>query len=537
MSRFLWEHLSEQQRGLEDAKSTHRQRAAAIYDSLIPHAKSVIDDPAQFKSVRAPRRSSKSYTETGYGLILGESTPGTRVLVIGLTLKSAKENFWNSAPGGVQAFDTRFQLGLTFSYQDISWKHQNGSIGFLAGAGSADDLEKLRGSKVEADLIIIDECKSFSPDRLRELITEILMPGLMTRGGTLLLAGTPGSICSGVFYEATCPASQFKDKSPTCIPWSLRDSPALAAYVSKGDEDDETRWSHHNWTIQDNTSNPKQWARALKIKKMNGWDDDHPTWRREFLAEWVEDSSEMVYSYLANRGSGKCSWVPEVVGPQPGDDWSYLVGIDPGYEDESAFSVAAYNRREETLYHIETYKQAHMTVDDVRDYAIGLVARYNPDIAVFDSGNLGKMIMETLSAHGLPMVAADKSNKLDYIELLNADIKSGRVKIAEGSELHHEMLALTWDLSRGTRTFLARTRQLKENPHQANHACDSFLYLWRWARARFNPVVTDIASADETNQERINREVAAHMKKKQAVKKTVGRFRTDHLIKRSQFRN
>ena len=52
---------------------------------------------------------------------------------------------------------------------------------------------------------------------------------------------------------------------------------------------------------------------------------------------------------------------------------------------------------------------------------------------VGDAAGLGKLVIETLNKrHALPLQAAEKREKFDHIELLNADFHAGRIKIIPG---------------------------------------------------------------------------------------------------------
>lgn len=486
---FSWGRLA-QDLGLEkDARAKQIERSDAILADCNAVQRSLILDPGLFKSGLCPRRAGKSHGATAYALYLGERYPGSRVLIIGLTLKAAKENYWQNAPGGVQAFNTRYGLGLDINYADVSWRHSNGSVGFLAGAETAADLERLRGSKVETDLVVIDECKSFAPERLRELILDVLLPGTMTRNGTICQVGTPGSIPLGPFYEATCLNSVDIGDRPTCIPYADRTNPKYAGLLATNEDGEITpRWSAHHWTLQDNTAKPNQWKRALLNKKMNGWDDNHPSWRREYLGQWVEDAAELVYAYSGLRSSGKVTWVPSESAEAPhGLDpalgpWHLLLGLDFGYEDDFAMVVAAYGEHCQAIYHLWDWKSPHLTLDDMQQEITKVERRFGEfEAIVADAGGLGKVLVETFSARGIPVIRADKHEKFDFIELLNADFHSGRLKIIPETELHFELCGLQWDLSKHSKEILARTGRLKESPNCPNHLCDALLYLWRYS--------------------------------------------------------
>lgn len=452
-------------------------------------------DESLFKSARCPRGSGKSHGATGYAMYVLEREPAKRVLIIGLTLKSAKENFWENAPGGVQAFNARYDLQLDVSLANTSWRHKNGSVGFLAGAETAADLERLRGSKVEADLIIVDECKSFAPERLKALVQDILLPGLARRSGQLLLIGTPGSIPTGTFYEATCEAARdrFEPPQPTCVPWVRRDDPEFQGLALRDDvlEQPIPRWSLHSWTIQDNHALPKMWARALLNKRMNGWGDDHPAWRREYLGEWVEDASDLVYAYAGLISTKRVNWLPAKDGnkhglSEEGGPWHYIAGVDFGFEDDFAIVVLAYGEHDKTLYHVWEFKENHLTLDRMQAEIEAAEKHFGGfETIVADAGGLGKVLLETMSARGLAIHRADKTQKFDHIELVNSDFHAGRFKLMPDSELHHEMCGLQWDLSKASKEQLIRTGKMRESPGCPNHLCDAALYAWRYAYHQF----------------------------------------------------
>lgn len=437
-------------------------------------------DRSRRRSVRCPRRAGKSFSITSDALLIGEMIPGARILIISITLKSTKENFW-TGPGGIKYQNHIYNLGLEFNQTDAVWYHSNGSRGRLAGAETRGDIEYLRGAAAEADVVYIDECKSFSPDLLRELIRDIIQPGLMTRKGRLVLAGTPGNIPEGDFYLATQPKIKSTPKDPksknTC-------------YSYKGKSREDNIWSLHTWTIADNTAKPEQWEEALAFKRDYGISDDDPRWRREYLGEWVTDIQELVYAYAKCRMAGKCSWVPTDAEkgnpfglPAPLNQWRYIMGLDFGFQDDNAIVIGAYSETAKELRHVYEFKQNHMTIDEFGAELMETIAIYGmPDVIVGDQGSLGGTIyiQELQTRFGLAIIAAEKREKTDHQELVNSDFYADRIKLIEGSKLAHEMCHLQWDLSKESKLMLTRKGKLREDPSCPNHLCDAFLYLWRY---------------------------------------------------------
>ena len=220
------------------------------------------------------------------------------------------------------------------------------------------------------------------------------------------------------------------------------------------------------------------------------WSDDTPTWRREYLGEWVASETAFVYSFasLVHTEPGKVCWEPDFVnGNQFGlpadEEWHYILGLDLGWEDDFAAVLGAYNPNDGTLYQVWEYKDNHQDVDQVAMHimrAIELAGKV--DKIVGDAGGLGKMVIETLNRrHGLNIESAEKREKNDFIELLNTDYHSGRVKLLKHSDLSTENQALQWDVGEKSKKELARTGRLKEHPACPNHLCDAWLYLWRFS--------------------------------------------------------
>jgi hypothetical protein len=490
MSHFF-QKIAERANTSSDLKKVSEGRAEKIYQGCTPSQRNLIDSAKegyQYLSVRCPRRSGKSHGMTSLALWWGEMHPGSRILIISLTLKSTKENFWSGAPGGIIKQNNVYELGLKFNHTDTVWLHENGSRGRLAGAETVADIERLRGAAAEADIALVDECKSFAPELLNELIRDVLEPGLMTRDGLLILGGTPGSIPVGTFYEATDSRARTDSGGITCIPAAEEDGPAYAAL---SDSVRRELWRLHTWTIQDNLAAPRQWARALGNKRRQGWADDHPTWRREYLGEWVTDATDLVYAWAGHKHKEEyVTWRPQKTKDNPGGlpiesgPWRFVLGIDLGYVDESALVLAAYSETSKELRHVYDFKQPGMTVDVFFDEVFSVIERFGrPDAIVADTAGGGsKMLIETLNQrYGLGIESAKKTEKQDHIELINSDFAAGRIKIIPGSDLAHELAGLQWDLSRESKMVLARTGRLREDPSCPNHLCDALLYLYRYS--------------------------------------------------------
>ncbi len=491
-----------------------RQRAKLIYESLNPNQKLVMLDDNPLVSVICGRRGGKTAGGSRVCGITGEAKPYSISLVISLTLKALKRNWWLGSPSGIPTMDREFKLGLTLNSTDLRWEHQNGSIGYLLGAESREMLEYIRG--IEADLYIIDECKSFAPAILKELIDEILRPQAMSRGGRIILIGTPGSILLGDFYEST--------NTKATRPWKVKTGPGvkiegqveelnLPSLVPYGQEDPWGRrkrilWSFHKWRTIDNLAKPDQWELALEEKERNQWEDDHPSWLREYMGEWLPSSEGLVYKYQEQKDSdpSKCTWYPLRTDKNPTGlppelgPWHIIMGLDFGFMNDTALVVGAWSEKSGQLRHVHAEKHPHMLPDELAPMVLSAIEKYGaPEIMFGDAANLGKMLVEGLAQrYGFPIEAAKKTEKNDHIELINSDFIRGRIRIIPGTDLEDQLQSVQWDLSKGALKELAKTGKLHEDPKCANDLTDAFLYMWRGAMHFFQRPIKEQAPAKGT---------------------------------------
>jgi hypothetical protein len=181
----------------------------------------------------------------------------------------------------------------------------------------------------------------------------------------------------------------------------------------------------------------------------------------------VVDTSKLVYKYLEGRND--FSTLP--VFPGERGRWHYVLGIDLGYEDDSAFVVAAYHDFDRTLYFLESYAEKRLDITDVANKAKGYAFRYGLDAMVIDGANK-QAVEEMRRRHDLPLTAADKTGKADFIELMNAEFIKGLVKLdpVKCAVMVDEYGGLIWD---------ERSSKREEHPSCSQHSLDSALYSWR----------------------------------------------------------
>lgn len=438
------------QKSSENNANTDVEKADRILATCFPKQKAFITDRCRRKSALCSRRSGKTYSCLVSICEKGLRRPGSNIVYIALTRGQAKKNLWRT----FKKFNDDFELGLRFHETNLTATFPNGSVVSLVGCETLAEAEKLRGDYY--DLVIIDEGKSFQDAVLIETIEEILWPALADNFGTLMMIGTPGNVLAGVFYEATSLWDGNGD----------RRNPARPASHKKN-WPHRWVWSFHSWHVRDNTAMPHIWEYAFSDKKERGIPDDDPVWRREWMSEWCASESLTVYHW-----NEKCAYdgtLPD------GHEWRYLLGLDLGFNDSTAITVAAYSDTYPEMFQVYEWKKPGLIVDQIEKQVRVVMEMYSPEVLIGDTGGLGKTIIETLVQHGIPIEAARKTDKLDHIELVNSDLRLGRMRILAGGSLEAEMKLLQWE----------DDTYRKEDKRTDNHLCDSWLYLCRYAYHHF----------------------------------------------------
>lgn len=395
-----------------------------------------IEDPHRMKAYFTTRRGAKSYTDGIEMIKNGMETPGCNLLYLGLTTGSAFGIIWKDV---LKHIDNKCNLGIQFvTSPRPEARFPNGSNIYISGVDiDENERKKLFGRKYKH--IVIDEAALFGID-LRDLVYVVLRPALTDMRGTLVLSGMASDITRGLFYDIT---------------------------VGK-----EAGWSLHKWSAHDNPHVATQWAEELDfIAKQQPHLVGTARYRQAYLNEWVVDEDKLVYKFDSVRNVFQQR--PAHLSPT---GWTYVLGVDTGWEDDNAFVLTAFHENDPTLYVVRTFNQPKMTFDQVTAKIQEFMSDKDmpPAKIIIDGAN--KQGVESMRQRsGIPFEFADKIGKVDFIEMLNGDLIQGKIKINQGcSSLIDELKALIWKSDGGI--ILVPKR---EEPRLPNHLCDAFLYAWR----------------------------------------------------------
>ncbi len=434
-----------------------RRQQSRVYllDQDFKKQNDFIRDPAKLKAALCTRRAGKSY---GAGLYLFEealANPGVSCLYIALTRDSAKKIMVKDV---LNPINRKFKIGARLNKTDLTYTCKNESVIYLLGADAdEDEKEKLLGQKYK--IVVIDESASYSVD-LRDMVYRILKPAMADLMGTIVMIGTPGNVTRGLYFDITTGV----EKGWSVHKWSALDNPHIADLI----RDEMNELIANNPAIVET-----------------------PLWKQMYLGEWFIDTDKLVYKYsdLRNRALD----LPALKGKA---EWRYVLGVDLGFEDASAFSVCAYNDYETTLYIAHTFKKSKMDITDVANKIKELQKTYPIHEFIVDGANK-QAVEEIKKRHGIPLKAAEKQGKADFIEIMNSEMIQGKIKVvASGDEggLVEEWQSLVWDEKSDKRV---------ENPACPNHLSDATLYPWRYCynylsqRFTEKPEPTSEAAVDE----------------------------------------
>jgi hypothetical protein len=278
----------------------------------------------------------------------------------------------------------------------------------------------------------IDESQ-LAPDWFAKLVREAIMPTTLDFLGQVYATGTPGEVADGFFFDA-CHGSE---------------------------------WSNgHHWTAAENPffagRDPLREAR----ERFN-LTEDSITYRREWLGLWIVDPDALVY-YIPDSAVRTVSRDQEW--------YEHIIGLDFGWKDKDALALVGVEKLRQwshlrAVIEMDGKQTNHVLFRRIMDIQATLP---KPAPVVFDpAGHTTNKTIETfrVDAPQIMWVAADKQRKVEYIDLLNNDLRSGSTTVETGSPMLKEAKRLRWK----------RPGKVAEDADHTDMG-DGWLYAWRRAR-------------------------------------------------------
>ncbi len=439
-----------------------RQITNKILGLAFDKQRAFIDDPCRLKAAICTRRAGKSMMGGVYLFAEMLRRPGTSCLVVCLTRDSAKRIYWKDV---LYVLRDLAGLDVKFNLSELSMTLPNGSVCYFLGVDAKEDEKrKVLGQKFS--LVIIDESSEYRID-LYDLVYQTLKPAVSDYRGTICMVGTAGDFLGTV------------------------DSPHFWYAVTREDGKPEPGWVVHRWTAFDNPHQAAQHAEELAdIERDRPLFKETTAYLTHYLAKWPSISDNLVYSFSPTRN---------VIDAAP-ECSRFVIACDLGFDDDTAFVVGGYRDHDPNLYILSATKLPELDFDQVAGQLRTLRASYGGARIVVDGAN--KQGVEHMRrVYSLPLAAAEKHGKQEYIRMLNTDLQMGRIRVVASTctPLIDEWRSLEWD----KRAKAAGKRV--EDGKAPNHLADAALYGWRSARHFLATPEQEKPSEEEAMEQAIER--------------------------------
>lgn len=332
-----------------------------------------------------------------------------------------------------------------WNVQDGVLKFPNGSEIHIQGCDNGR-AESLRGTG--AHLCIVDEA-GFIGD-LDYLVHSILFPQLLTTGGRILMASTPPR-------EADHPFRQY------CL-----EAEADGAYFHR--------------TIHDAPHiGPEEVA--IHCESVGG--EESPTWRREYLAEFLIDEENAVVPEFTKLEAHLVKEGPEI----PSIERRYIhryISMDVGYVDLTVALLAWYDFRQDMLWVVDEVVLSGANSAEIDRAVAEKEQEVWGDLPVYRRvADAPPLVLSEFRSHRpnleAPWGMPRKDNKEAAINALRLDCQKRRIGISPKCKtLIYHLKAATWNPQR------TQFRRSVDAGHY--DAVDAMIYLVRALNRQLNPL-------------------------------------------------
>jgi len=385
------------------------------------------------------RRSGKTVAIAAKMVELAITHDAGTILYVTKTVSQAYKNVWQ------YLIDFATVTGMLYkaSSADYTITFETGTKILLSGSDTIDQVDKLRGQPYLA--AFVDEVQSIKYARF--LVDEIIRPATKDFTDPLIvLAGTAPR-------AANTPWESW---------WTKADMSTLKLH----------------WTMKENIFIPNHETVLDEVLKEEGLTEDHPRFQREYLGMFMYDTEARVYiiddkNYFTwGEFDSWCVPPPGWNAPRPKvpfgvddpekdnpwDDIRFAGGLDYGFSDSDAFVITAFSISKPERYILYQYKQNHTGVGDIAAAVRKGIeevasksdmfrrALENDEFKIYcDYAGAGsKITFDLRNSYNLPVVNAIKQDKDGAIDMLQEDIRKGRLKLEKDSPFDEEAKSIVW---------------------------------------------------------------------------------------------
>ena len=383
-------------------------------------------------AAQCTRRAAKSYSCGLHFFEDSKKYPNENYVYFTLTRETARKIFWKSV---LKAIDLKFNVGCNFNESRLECTTPWGSQITCIGVDSDErEKEKVLGQKIR--WAYGDESAFFSIN-LEEMVYDMLLPATADLNGGVTLISTTSNRLNSFFHRVTT---------------------------------GEVRgWNVRKWSYADNPYTANQVQTLVdKVLLDNPLRATTPGFRQMYKNEWVIDLSALVYKF--SRDKNLTYKIPDL------ENFSYVIGIDLGFNDETTITAVGYNNCDRTLYVLESFGKSGLDITATAE-EIRIFQRKYPTAPLIVDGANKQAVQEIIRRHLIPLIPAQKTEKYETIQIMNSDFLCGNIKLVYDNciDLVEEYEGLIWD-----------ERKLPKHVELAsrlNNKCDSAYYAWRYAYA------------------------------------------------------
>jgi hypothetical protein len=199
-------------------------------------------------------------------------------------------------------------------------------------------------------------------------------------------------------------------------------------------------------------------------KRRKSYEDGGRLWwfQQEYECSFIASAQGLVYPFDPKKNVAQQMARPESEG------WQYVLGIDYGFTDATAYVVLGWRRDDPHVYVIESLERTKLLAAEAAEIANTFSKKYPFARMVGDISARG-YVEEARRRFRLPLEAAEKHNKRGYLDLMASDLRSGFIKVCPGNDaLTDEWKQIPWD----------EEREMPMDGYK-DHLSDACLYAWR----------------------------------------------------------
>lgn len=392
---------------LEQDRRVAARRGVPTTAWLTSQQRKVHDSEARTVALLAGRAGGKSSAAVGKAISVVQDVCRPWILLSSLTREQARRTLYQP----LQSLSESVGLKLPAPDHQGRIRLPDGGIIYLAGVDTLRDIRRYRGTPW--DFAFVDEAGEIPDNYLYELIYNVIEPRLMDKPHSKLwVGGTPGFVLNGTWFDICGPKEEGGSNQPgwEVFSWDARANPHVAA---------ESYFS--------------------EILRSRGWDEEHPTFQREYLGRWVQDTTRTVASVSENQ----------FVDSVPEAEYTKILSLDFGVVDDCAgVHLWLPPGPNPLVYVVSEWSRAGLSPSEASEIIQKDVLRHEVDRVIGDSGGIGRaFISEYARRHQLPIQPAPKHDKAIHLRLFADDMS--RFRFLRGTEpLVREIKTIRWNEKR-----------------------------------------------------------------------------------------